>query len=83
MPTERDRYRLEKGQKAMNLEHPQTITDAKIQLMDLADAICALQSMDDLGSPEANDAAWNDMLVLQERYNELKYKIDHGELNDC
>lgn len=82
MPTERDKRRLEMGQKAMNLSHPQTLTDAKIQLMDLADGIRALQSMDDLGSSEANNAAWNNMLQLQNRYNKLKYKIDHGKFKD-
>lgn len=41
-------------------------------LEQLSDAILAMQSLDDLGSPEANQAAWKEMCALQERYEALK-----------
>lgn len=59
----------------MSLPEPQTKEEMREQLLVLADGICALQSLDDLGSKEANDAAWNDMLVLQDKYSRLKREL--------
>jgi hypothetical protein len=71
--------RLNDGKVAMGLEAPETST----QLNDLIeyrnqlhDGICALQSLDDLGSEEANERAWNDMLELQKRYDKIEARIE-------
>lgn len=41
----------------------------------LSDGIRALQSLDDLGTPAANDQAWNDMLELQRRRDTVIARI--------
>ena len=51
---------------------PPSMQDAQRQLEDLHDAIAAGQSLDDLGSPEANDAAWNRIVALLDRYKRLE-----------
>ena len=58
----------------MGLGEPKTIEEARHALEDLYDGICALQSLDDLGSEAANDAAWNDMLELDKRAKNIKEK---------
>lgn len=47
----------------------------KRHLDDLHWAIAAAQSLDDLGSPEANKDAWDQMLALQDRYQAVSDKI--------
>ena len=69
--------RLRDGAEAMNLE---VRTDVGLdQLIDLRnqlhDGIAALQSLDDLGSEEANQRAWDDMLELQKRYAKVEKQI--------
>jgi hypothetical protein len=75
MPTKIDKRRLQDGEKASSLTEPQTEQEIRQQLEILADGIRALQSLDDLGSEAANDAAWEDMLALQRKYDRLKKKL--------
>ncbi len=72
MPTNLDRRRLADGARAMALTPPKTAEEIRRQLDVLHDSICALQSLDDLGSAEANQRAWDDMITLQQRYAALK-----------
>jgi hypothetical protein len=74
-PTARDQRRLACGAEALALPEPETIGEIRAQLKILHMGICALQSMDDLGSNQANAAAWADMLTLQEKHARLKAKI--------
>lgn len=73
--TPRDISRLAKGYAASNL-CPVSSLEAKLKQLDqLHEAICAMQSLDDLGSPEANHAAMAqaDALILE--YDKLKSEI--------
>jgi len=45
---------------------------AKAEIDRLTNEILRLQSLDDLGSPEANDAAWREMVSLQKLRDELE-----------
>lgn len=75
-PTRRDERRLRDGATAAALPaDPQTAEEIRSQLVTLHDGICALQSTDDLGSPEANQRTWDDMLALQERHKALVVKL--------
>lgn len=74
--TPRDRIRLDKGEAAQNLTEPSNKKEIQAQLEQLHWAIAAMQSLDDLGSVEANKAAWNDMCKLSARYEELRKKLD-------
>lgn len=73
-----DRRRLRDGAEALvqDPNTPKTIAEMEAQLRVLWDGATALQSLDDLGSPEANQKAWNDMLELQHRAEDLKKKIE-------
>jgi hypothetical protein len=71
-----DKRRLSDGERAMSLEEPKNVNERREQLAQLHGAICALQSLDDLGSEEANDKAWEDMTILQKRYSKLKKEIE-------
>lgn len=75
-PSRIDRRRLKDGEEASNLPEPTTEAQIREQLSILSDGIAALQSTDDLGSPEANQAAWDDMLALQAKYDRLKKKLE-------
>ena len=75
MPNPTDRRRLNDGARAMSLPEPKNLKEMEEQLGVIEDGALALQSMDDLGSPEANDKAWNDMLKLQKRAEALRAKI--------
>jgi hypothetical protein len=58
--------RLGDGQRAILLEMPKDDIRALVRYRDeLHAGIAALQSLDDLGSEQANQAAWDDMLELQ------------------
>ena len=70
-----DQRRLNDGAEAATLGEPETIEDIGGQIETISDGILALQSLDDLGSEEANDDAWNQMLELQEKRNVLKEKL--------
>ena len=51
---------------------PTSAADARRQLGWVGDAIAAGQSLDDLGSPEANDAAWKRIAALLDRYKRIE-----------
>ena len=69
--------RLDDGARALDLgtNLPTKLVDLEHLLGSLHDGIAALQSLDDLGSDEANQAAWDDMLVLQKRYDLVEKQI--------
>ncbi len=75
MPTRLDQRRLNDGAGAAALREPKTVKEIKEQIETISDGIRALQSLDDLGSKEANDAAWNQMLELQKKEDDLKKKL--------
>ena len=64
MPSKIDQRRLNDGAIASSLSEPTTIQEIEEQIETISDGIRALQSLDDLGSAEANKAAWNQMLEL-------------------
>lgn len=74
-PIPRDVLRLKKGAAALALPEPQTLADMKARLPVLHEAICAMQSLDDLGSDDANRQALADMDELQERCRALGLRI--------
>lgn len=76
MPNSVDRRRLRDGAGALALPEPKTLEEMKAQLQVLWDGAVALQSTDDLGSPEANEKTWNDMLELQQRAQTLEKRIE-------
>lgn len=70
--------RLEDGARALALPAlPESVTKAEIerQLEILYQGMVALQSLDDLGSEEANAKAWSDMETLQARFDALSVKL--------
>ncbi len=75
MPSQVDRRRLRDGAEALTLPEPQTLKEMERTLQALWDGAVALQSTDDMGSPEANQQVWNDMLELQKRAQTLEKKI--------
>lgn len=76
MPSQVDRRRLRDGAEALALPEPKNLKEMEAQLQALWGGAVALQSTDDMGSPEANEAVWNDMLELQRRAEALQKKID-------
>lgn len=70
--------RLNDGEEALSLQ-TKPLPDTLEKLQDLRgklhDGIVALQSLDDLGSEDANQRAWDDMLELQSRYTQVEAKI--------
>lgn len=72
-----DRRRLRDGAEALTRDQdaPKTVEEMEAQLQALWDGAVALQSLDDLGSPEANEKAWNDMMELQRRAQALEEKL--------
>lgn len=75
----RTRRRLAAGEEAKALPEPTTATEIRKQLDVLYDGMVALQSLDDLGSEEANQKAWDDMLALQKRYDALRARLTKME----
>ena len=77
MPSAVDKRRLKDGQEALELgtDLPTDLVELGVLRAELSTGICALQSLDDLGSEEANQRAWNDMLELQKRYQRVVKKI--------
>lgn len=51
---------------------PQTRGEAREQIDILRDGIIALQSLDDLGSADANDLASQNLVALQAKYDRLR-----------
>lgn len=78
MPSKVDQRRLRDGARAMTLTEVKSLIAKKEQLVEIADGIRALQSLDDLGE-EANERAWNDMLELEKRHRKLEKEIDELE----
>ena len=76
MPHPTDQRRLNDGARAMALSEPKNLKEMEEQLRVIYDGALALQSMDDLGSPEANQRAWDDMIELQRRGDALRKKIE-------
>jgi hypothetical protein len=74
-PSNLDKRRLGKGARASMLPDPITREESEQQIKQLDEAIIALQSMDDLGTPEANQSAWQQMLDLQKRQDDLKARM--------
>lgn len=66
-----DKRRLEKGAAALALPEPTTEQELEDTIGVLHDAIAALQSLDDLGSDQANQQAWDDQLLLYRKYARL------------
>lgn len=68
MPSLRDKRRLRCGDKALHISTKDLLllSDNALSNLheDLWDAVGAMQSLDDLGSVEANETAWNDMLRI-------------------
>lgn len=77
MPSAVDQRRLGDGAraKARGEELPDKLNDLISLRDELHSAICALQSLDDLGSEQANQAAWDDMTLLQKRYDKVVARI--------
>lgn len=79
MATALDRRRMRDGESAM------AASEEGLQEMDLAalkalreevrDGCAAMQSLDDLGSKEANDAAWQTCIELEEKYKRIKAEL--------
>ena len=75
MTTAIDRRRLNDGDEAMGLSQPETVEELEAYISQLGDGIAALQSLDDLGSEEANNRAWEDARELCRRHTEAKKKL--------
>ena len=74
-PTAIDERRLRDGAAAFALPVPSSRESVLAQIESLGDAIRALQSLDDLGSPEANKRADDEMLLLQKRRDALRQQL--------
>lgn len=74
-PTAIDERRLRDGARAMALSEPMTKAEVQDQLEILHTGIVSLQSMEDLGSSEANRAAHENMRILEEKQRRLKSKL--------
>ena len=67
-----DERRLRDADAALTLPEPTTKQELIEQLDAIHSAITALQSLDDLGTIEANTLATSKNFVLQDKYNRLK-----------
>jgi hypothetical protein len=77
MPSAVDKRRLNDGARALGRGKglPSKLSELQDLKTELHDGIAALQSLDDLGSEEANKRAWDDMLELQKRYDRVVKRI--------
>ncbi len=66
-----NRYRLEKAARLESASY----ADLEEELSSIGDAICAIQSTDYMGSPEAQEQVNQQERRLQERYNEVQNKL--------
>ncbi len=83
MTTPLDRRRLRDGELAAQTDtnyQAMSVGQLILALAQLHDGIAALQSTDDLGSPEANDAAWQNCLELQRRHKLVKEEMTRRSL---
>ena len=69
-------FRLKKGAAALALPEPTTVEAMRERLPILHEAICAMQSLDDLGSKAANEQADADGLELQRRYRAVEQRLE-------
>lgn len=76
MTTAADRRRLGDGKRAMALKEPRSAAAMRAQIESLDDAVLAMQSLDDLGSPEANNLADAGMMELQRRRGRLERLLE-------
>lgn len=74
-PFPRDVIRLAKGAAALALPEP-TPEEMHWQLLTLGEALAAMQSLDDLGSDEANLKSYRDHDALMARYLKLKAALE-------
>jgi hypothetical protein len=78
VPTPLDQRRLRDGRLALDASQELSAMTI-VQLRELRDTLfdgaLALQSLDDLGSPEANRAAWNDCVELDRRIVQVDDEI--------
>jgi hypothetical protein len=73
-----DEARLRDGAaavKTLSEPKPESLEGLEERLAIIMDGALALQSTEDQGSPEANQAVWDDMLRLQKEGDELGVKI--------
>lgn len=77
--TNLDAKRLERGRDAASMPVANTIEAKKQLLESLHDGLRALQSLDDLGSPEANDATMKEHDALLDRILALQNEIKAEE----
>jgi hypothetical protein len=75
VPSKIDERRLRDGAEAMALPAPRTLDEARNYVSVLHDGMVALQSLDDLGSEDANRRAWDDMLELERRSEAVKLRF--------
>lgn len=75
MVTELDQRRLKDGKTALALLKPSSIQEMKTQIIQFTDTIRAMQSLDNLGSVEANESAWNDMVTLTKKRNAIQEEL--------
>ena len=71
--------RLRDGARAIRVlsePHPGSLDDLINRLDVVMAGALALQSLEDLGSTEANEQAWNDMLRLEKEGDALRKKIE-------
>ena len=71
-PSRLDQHRIRKASEISDLPEPNTTTETRERIEQLHDAIVALQSLDDLDSPEVNEAVWQQMSGLQQRQDSLR-----------
>lgn len=67
-PTRLDRRRLDDGARGLMLPMPEDPAGLTAYLREMRDSLTAMQSLDDLGSVEANEAASRDHDELLARY---------------
>ena len=79
MPTAIDRRRLRDGEKASAVPPNDLAKLTLSQLQSLRETVfdgaLAMQSRDDLGSPEANDAAWEECIALDKKLTIIDKEI--------
>lgn len=70
-----DQRRLRDGAAAMALGEPRTRAELEATITSIEDGIRALQSTDDLGTDEENEACWQDMLTLERRLERYRTQL--------
>lgn len=79
MPSKVDQRRLRDGAAGMALPIDDlkklSVVELRQRRTELYDAAVAMQSLDDLGSPEANQRAWDEMVELDRRLSLVKAEL--------